>query len=895
MATNAEKTTPTALPTPRSASCMLKLFSSAFRYLCLHLRITHHLYTMGYDITLREEEIKNRVARNIFADYDCTRIISNIDFAVTDRTQTAPLDPHFENYYLWAEAKRGNNQNLYHALAQLILTIGRNRSKTIDLLLPPKYLGAFDAQRIVFIPYSHIVDIIAMNDFDWTVTPSDHSTKEFGMLLHLIEEILDKELLLFDYETQKKELCCFIKVNFRPDNSDTKCIKINRTNFTHIYQRWREEVMPSISINWQEMKQKGIISADFYLADLLSEEDATLTDKLFVILQNDHYKTNYGISAVYGLSMMSEIFFNDKQKAYNQFWNHYERPPKPEYWDYMLERRDLLVPQDVRERKGSFFTPQQWVALSQEYLAQQLGDEWQEEYYIWDCCAGTGNLLAGLTNKYNIWASTLDKADVDIMHERIDRMDAEAARLAEAGGSKFGGANLLKSHVFQFDFLNDPFIQLPASLQDVINDPDKRKKLVIYINPPYKEAGNARQKTGTGKNQAGVTNTSLVYQNYRGEVGSAFNELYAQFFIRIYKEIKGCILAEFSKLKLLQGSNSAKYRSVFRAKLEKLFLVPAYTFDNVKGQFPIGFFIWDTSQETTFEEIRADVYNNKGEQLPTKLVSSYGNDNRRITQWMNQFKNFAKLQKQALDIGIMYASAPDMQHYVYLSTQPKKKGHDWNIYVNINTLIPASIYLSSRYCIQATWLNDRDQFLYPHDTWQEDYEFQTDCLAYTLFHTQNRITTAEGTNHWIPFTEEEVGAKERFKSHFMTDFIRGRLLADGSSTLFGEEEVPRHPYPTGGTPITFSPEAQHLFEAGCKLWHYYHSKPDADPNASYYDIRDYFQGRNARGEMNSSSEDAQYTLLVNNLREAVTYLGDHKIAPKVYKHGFLLGDSDTCS
>ncbi|KXB36604.1 hypothetical protein HMPREF1869_00626 [Bacteroidales bacterium KA00251] len=847
---------------------------------------------MGYYITLREEEIKNHVAQDIFADYDCTRIISNIDFAVTDRTQTAPLDPHFENYYLWAEAKRGNNQNLYHALAQLILTIGRNRSKTIDLLLPPKYLGAFDAQRIVFIPYSHIVDIIAMNDFDWTVTPSDHSTKEFGMLLHLIEEILDKELLLFDYETQKKELCCFIKVNFRPDSSDTKCIKINRTNFTHIYQRWREEVMPSISINWQEMKQKGIISADFYLADLLSEKDATLTDKLFVILKNDHYKTNYGISAVYGLSIMSEINFNDKQKAYSQFWNHYERPPKREYWDYMLERRDLLVPQDVRERKGSFFTPQQWVALSQEYLAQQLGDEWQEEYYIWDCCAGTGNLLAGLTNKYNIWASTLDKADVDIMHERIDRMDAEAARLAEAGCSKFGGANLLKSHVFQFDFLNDPFTQLPASLQDVINDLDKRKKLVIYINPPYKEAGNARQKTGTGKNQAGVTNTSLVYQNYRVEVGSAFNELYAQFFIRIYKEIKGCILAEFSKLKLLQGANSAKFRSVFRAKLEKLFIVPADTFDNVKGEFPIGFFIWDTSQETTFEEIRADVYHRDSSYQGVKTILSC-DDKKRITPWMSSFNKPAPHSStKKLSIGMIESGRNDFQHQALVRIEnhmTSERTHAALLDIHQETLIVASIFLAVRHCIERTWLNDRDQFLYPHDTWQEDYEFQTDCLAYTLFHTQNRITTAEGTNHWIPFTEEEVEAKERFKSHFMTDFIRGRLLADGSSTLFGEEEVPRHPYPTGGTPITFSPEAQHLFEAGCKLWHYYHTMPDANPNASYYDIRDYFQGRNARGEMNSSSEDAQYTLLVNNLREAVTYLGDHKIAPKVYKHGFLLG------
>ena len=34
-------------------------------------------------------------------------------------------------------------------------------------------------------------------------------------------------------------------------------------------------------------------------------------------------------------------------------------------------------------------------------------------------------------------------------------------------------------------------------------DCEKRSKLIIYINPPYKEAGDAKQKAGTGKNISG--------------------------------------------------------------------------------------------------------------------------------------------------------------------------------------------------------------------------------------------------------------------------------------------------------------------------------------------------------------------------------------------------------
>ncbi len=37
--------------------------------------------------------------------------------------------------------------------------------------------------------------------------------------------------------------------------------------------------------------------------------------------------------------------------AYRQFWKVYKRPPLEEYQDYIIERRDLLVPQDIRERK----------------------------------------------------------------------------------------------------------------------------------------------------------------------------------------------------------------------------------------------------------------------------------------------------------------------------------------------------------------------------------------------------------------------------------------------------------------------------------------------------------------------------------------------------------------
>ncbi|MEQ1606800.1 MAG: hypothetical protein ABL999_18200 [Pyrinomonadaceae bacterium] len=70
------------------------------------------------------------------------------------------------------------------------------------------------------------------------------------------------------------------------------------------------------------------------------------------------------------------------------------------------------------------------------------------------------------------------------------------------------------------------------------------------------------------------------------------------------------------------------------------------------------------------------------------------------------------------------------------------------------------------------------------------------------------------------------------------------------------------------------------------MWTYYHVQKDINVNASLYDIREYFQGRNDKGKMNARSTDAHYTELIATLRQKLDLLAA-KIAPKVYEHGFL--------
>ena len=86
--------------------------------------------------------------------------------------------------------------------------------------------------------------------------------------------------------------------------------------------------------------------------------------------------------------------------------------------------------------------------------------------------------------------------------------------------------------------------------------------------------------------------------------------------------------------------------------------------------------------------------------------------------------------------------------------------------------------------------------------------------------------------------------------------------------------------------LHFSLAARAVLDAGRELWKYYHAQPDANPNASYYDIRAHFQGCKPNGAMNAKSNDATYNALVFALRTAHKALAA-QIEPKVYEYGFL--------
>lgn len=123
----------------------------------------------------------------------------------------------------------------------------------------------------------------------------------------------------------------------------------------------------------------------------------------------------------------------------------------------------------------------------------------------------------------------------------------------------------------------------------------------------------------------------------------------------------------------------------------------------------------------------------------------------------------------------------------------------------------------------------------------------------------------------------------KFDSNFVTDFIAGKTTP---IEKVKREQTTIDYFENKPAKLEFSFETKAVFDAGRELWRYYHKRKNCNANASFYDIREYFQGRNDKGKMNSKSSDEIYNELIAKLRNASKILAK-KIEPKVYEYRFL--------
>ncbi|WP_101101476.1 hypothetical protein [Macromonas bipunctata] len=753
---------------------------------------------------------------------------------------------------IWFEAKEAATSPVL-MFAQLLFYVRDARKQGEHI---PPFLAVIDREKAAIMETAKALPILADKAIKW---PKSASAVDRGVAAQ-VAPYIETHFVVYKIDSHEKEFVAAVKHALQA--GQLVRTPITPDNLRQVFDKW-------VTMVGQELE--GVAETDYallFFADIMHDGTKAAIANLPARLLHEGDRPLFLLDGTtYELS---------SEKGYRNFWAIYHRPPDEEHRAYLLERRDSLLPLDERSFKGAYYTPLHIVDKAYDQLAQLLGKNWQQKYIVWDMCCGVGNLEVKHSNHRNIYMSTLDQADIDVM--RASRTCVAATK-------------------FQYDYLNDDvddFGQIdytrsnkvPLELRQAIADAKVKKKgakkILVLINPPYGEAANSQGNAG----KTNIAKTAVGAD--MGHLGYAARELFVQFLVRIQREIPNAVVAMFSKLKYVNAPNFAQFREKWRAKYLGGFVVHSKAFDGLNGNFPIGFLVWDTSKKTRLSAIETTALDKDGNALGRKSFHNLPNA-LFLSEWM------PRLKKNDVDavplinavtpttktehvrntkwsngaIGHFFCNGNDFQNAGTMTavfSSVHSIGHAGGYFITPDNLWQAAVVFAVRRLIRPTWLNDRDQFLQP--TCELPAAFKTDCLVWMLFNGSNLSAGADGlvwngkpwslVNHFIPFTEEEVAASGRFQSDFMAAYLKK---------------------------LKPSKEARQVLDEGRKLWTTYHStrfeKKIRDtfklnrPDAGWYQIRKALEANSDTHPIDFDPFKTAYDALSQKLR------------PQVYEYGFL--------
>jgi len=393
-------------------------------------------------------------------------------------------------------------------------------------MVPPSTIFIGDRNECVALHVNDVIDYLDM-DLDWNVAPS--SAHRNGALMgKLVQDDKIKPFVFNSNDFQQ----CVDKVKDLTDNVQRKVLVTDK-NITEVFRYFETKVLGKTKLSSNE-------KANLFVQMLVNKDENFLHP---VSRRKTVMTKSFGEISI------------ESREGFESFFAHFASSYSPSQKHKLAAVVDRIIEDTTRRKQGEFFTPAIWDDKAHEYIATVYGENWKNEYVVWDPAWGTGNLTRDYSFK-ELYVSTLNQSDIDTANQM--GYNTEATK-------------------FQYDFLNDDYEKLPEGLRSAI---EQGRQIIVLMNPPY--ATSSEMKLGNSKQGVGFTLVNTMMNEEK--LDRSASQLYAQFIYKLTKMGKMNICL-FSNPLFLTGQVFKEFRKKVISKyiFKGGFMIDAAEFADVES------------------------------------------------------------------------------------------------------------------------------------------------------------------------------------------------------------------------------------------------------------------------------------------------------------------------